>query len=163
MKIWFVMRSYGIEGMQKYIRNHIELGDLFQHLVKSRPDLFEVIIPPAFALTVLHVNPKRGLNSSMNGVIEEATANDFTPDAGRQEKVDTNALTKEICELINNRGEIFVTGTVVADIYAIRFVSANPMTEEKYLRKAFDILVNTTEEVLGHSGRKSVELNGVAH
>jgi aromatic-L-amino-acid/L-tryptophan decarboxylase len=146
--------------MQAFIRNHIKLGELFHGLIKSRPDLFEVITPHAFALTVLHINPKqRPINP---GLAEEATANDFTPDAGSQEKVDTNALTKEIYELINSRGEIFITGTVVADIYAIRVVSANPMAEEKYLRKAFDILVNTTEEVIGRPKTKSVEENGVA-
>jgi glutamate/tyrosine decarboxylase-like PLP-dependent enzyme len=40
LKIWFVMRTYGIQGFKAHIRNHIRLGELFHSLVKSRPDLF---------------------------------------------------------------------------------------------------------------------------
>ena len=135
--------------MQAFIRKHIKLGELFHSLVKSRPDLFEVITPPAFALTVLHVKPQQLLNrAGGRGIAGEAMANDFTPDAGSQATVDTNALTKEIYDLINSQGEIFLTGTVVADKYCIRVVSATPMAEEQYLRKAFEIIVVTTEEVL---------------
>jgi aromatic-L-amino-acid decarboxylase len=157
LKIWFVMRSYGLEGMQAYIRNHIKLGEYFHSLVKSRPDLFEIITPPAFALTVLHIRPMQ--RSSEPEMAEEATANAFTPGAVSQEQVDTNALTKEVYELINSRGEILLTGTVVAGSYAIRVVSANPKAEEKYLKKAFDILVNTTEEVLERSYNKQSGAN----
>jgi len=38
---------------------------------------------------------------------------------------------------------------VVNGVYAIRVVSANPLAEERFLRKAFEILVKTAEEVLG--------------
>lgn len=62
-----------------------------------------------------------------------------------------DALTKEVYELINERGEIFITSTVVSGIYAIRVICANEAAEEKYLRRAFEILVETTDEVLGRS------------
>jgi aromatic-L-amino-acid decarboxylase len=61
-----------------------------------------------------------------------------------------NKITKTVYELVNSRGEIYLTSTVLNGIYSIRVVSANPKAEEKYLRRAFDILVSTTEEVLGH-------------
>ena len=62
---------------------------------------------------------------------------------------DADAVTKSVYDLINSRGEIALTRTDVKGCTAIRIVSANPLTEEKYLRRAFDILVTTTEEVLG--------------
>lgn len=41
IKLWFVIRKYGISGLQKYIRNHIKLAKYFESLV--RKDLrFEV-------------------------------------------------------------------------------------------------------------------------
>ncbi|KAL9090293.1 MAG: hypothetical protein Q9165_005326 [Trypethelium subeluteriae] len=145
LKIWFVMRSYGINGFKAHIRRHVKLGEMFADLIRGRSDLFEVVTPPAFALTVFTVNPRKGPKG--DGRAAEAT-NDFTPDAGDQDIVEANRITKEVYERVNASGEIFLTSGVVAGTYAIRVVSANERAEEKYLRKAFDILVKTAEEVL---------------
>jgi len=62
-------------------------------------------------------------------------------------KKEQDRITKAVYELINSRGKIYLTSTVVGGTYAIRVVSANPMAEEKYIRNAFEILVETAEEV----------------
>lgn len=41
LKLWFVFRSYGIEGIQRYMRNHVALAKRFEALVNS-DDRFEV-------------------------------------------------------------------------------------------------------------------------
>lgn len=41
LKLWFVLRSYGIEGLQSYMRNHIRLAKHFESLV-NLDDRFEV-------------------------------------------------------------------------------------------------------------------------
>lgn len=41
LKLWFVMRTYGIAGLRAYIRNHIQLASLFERLVND-DDRFEV-------------------------------------------------------------------------------------------------------------------------
>lgn len=41
LKLWFVFRSYGIAGLQRYIRNHIKLAKHFEKLVKD-DNRFEV-------------------------------------------------------------------------------------------------------------------------
>ncbi|CAF1337711.1 unnamed protein product [Adineta steineri] len=35
LKLWFVIRSFGVEGLQKHIRNSVQMGKLFESLVKS--------------------------------------------------------------------------------------------------------------------------------
>ncbi|CAF4204937.1 unnamed protein product [Adineta steineri] len=35
LKLWFVIRSFGVEGLQKHIRNGVQMGKLFESLVKS--------------------------------------------------------------------------------------------------------------------------------
>lgn len=138
LKIWFVMRSYGLNGMKDHIRKRIAFGDIFVDLVRGRQDLFEIITKPAFCLTVLRVrNPKAAENGEL------------TNGAGVPQLDEvSNALTKEVAETINARGEIYLTPTVIKGINAIRVVSANPAAEEKYVRRAFEILVEVTEEVL---------------
>lgn len=42
LKLWFVMRSYGIEGIQRYMRNHNTLAKRFEGHVRS-DDRFEVV------------------------------------------------------------------------------------------------------------------------
>jgi aromatic-L-amino-acid decarboxylase len=123
LKIWFVLRTYGVKGLQEHVRKHIRLGEVFAGLVKSRNDLFEIIAGPSFALTVFTVVPKV---------------------AGKAEK---DKITRDVYELVNKRGEIYITSTVIGDVYAIRVVSANPLAKEQNIRRAFEILVETTEEV----------------
>jgi len=42
LKLWFVIRKYGIEGLQSYIRNHCRLAKSFEALVR-KDSRFEVI------------------------------------------------------------------------------------------------------------------------
>lgn len=42
LKLWFVMRKYGVSGLQKYIRNHIGLAKQFETLVR-KDRRFEVV------------------------------------------------------------------------------------------------------------------------
>ena len=136
LKIWFVMRSYGLNGMKSHIRKGINIGNTFAELVRGRSDIFEIVTKPAFALTVFRIKNPQVANGSANG--ETVVQKDEVADA----------ITKEVYELINASGEIFITSTVIDGRYVIRVISASPMAEEKYVRNAFDILVRTTEEVL---------------
>ena len=160
LKIWFVLRTYGVNGLKEHIRNHIRLGEMFHGLVKSRPDLFRVLTPPAFALTVLTiVPPKKGAvkpetnGNLINGELAR-TPNGEAPISETEiikssvSNDQANAVSQEISERINADGKIFLTSSVVKGVYSIRVVSANPKADEEHLRRAFDILVSTTEEVL---------------
>ncbi|KFY34785.1 hypothetical protein V494_06473 [Pseudogymnoascus sp. VKM F-4513 (FW-928)] len=136
LKIWFVMRSYGVEGMQAHIRRHIKLGDTFHDLVNGRSDLFEMIGEPRFALTTFTLAAK-----------------------DEEDREEVNRLTKEVYETVNQGGVIYITSSVVGGIYIIRVVSANELAEESYVLNAFDIITKTTEEV---RSRKDVNgTNGV--
>lgn len=43
LKLWFVMRTYGIEGLQKHIRHHVSLAKYLEELVRT-DSRFEVLI-----------------------------------------------------------------------------------------------------------------------
>ncbi|KAL8938983.1 MAG: hypothetical protein Q9216_003609 [Gyalolechia sp. 2 TL-2023] len=178
LKIWFVLRSYGMDGLKKHVSRHIELGERFAGWVRDEGrDLFEIVSGPRFALTVLRVKiPNESRKGYTNGIMNgdggmtETKINDGvangdiqlfndeinnvhgTPEAKTMEEA--NIVTKEVYEKINNSGEIFLTSTMIKDIYAIRVVSANEQTDEQHLRKAFDILVRTSLEVLSDRKRE---------
>jgi aromatic-L-amino-acid decarboxylase len=44
LKLWFVIRHYGIEGLQHHIRRHIALAQEFVQWVQADPD-FELVAP----------------------------------------------------------------------------------------------------------------------
>ena len=49
LKLWFVLRWYGREGLQALIREHIRLAALFEEWVAADPD-WEVSAPRQFSL-----------------------------------------------------------------------------------------------------------------
>ncbi|KAL1956657.1 hypothetical protein VTO42DRAFT_6907 [Malbranchea cinnamomea] len=139
LKIWFVMRTYGISGLRAHIRNTLKVGDVFTTLVRGRNDLFDVVTKPAFGLTVLRITDAAAKRAAQGG--------------------DANAITQEVYERINRRGEVFLTSSVVGGLTVIRVVCGNENANEKYIRRAFELLVDETEDVL--AGRpEAVKQNG---
>jgi aromatic-L-amino-acid decarboxylase len=49
LKLWFVMRHFGREGLADMIRNHIGYAQKFADLVRNDPD-FEIAAPVPFSL-----------------------------------------------------------------------------------------------------------------
>lgn len=175
LKIWFVIRSYGMNGLKTHVRRHIELGEKFAGWVRDEgKKLFKIVSGPSFALTVLRVRlPEERAGNAISAVtngdegstevkINEGVAGDDVTAVvnggnGMEKKAETkilekaNLVTKEVYEKINAAGEILLTGTMIKDAYAIRVVSANEQTDEPHLRRAFESLVRTTKAVLSGS------------
>ena len=135
LKVWFVLRTYGAEGLRAYIRRSIALGERFAASLSSRPDLFEIITGPRFALTVFRAAP-------------------LTPDEPNEV---TSARTRRLCELVNGGGKIWVTGTTLdGNMAAIRVMTGNYMTQEEHVDGASNIFVETAEKVLAEEKAKVV-------
>lgn len=153
IKIWFVLRTYGINGLKAHVRRHIALGEEFAAWIRERPDLFKIVAPPAFALTVITLASTGKDNNLPNGhteprVNEGLATSDVLPETSTANLDRTNALTKSVYERINAEGEMFLTSSVIKGVCAIRIVSANERSDEKHMRRAFDILVQTSEDAL---------------
>ncbi|XDG06832.1 hypothetical protein ABKA04_006447 [Annulohypoxylon sp. FPYF3050] len=128
LKVWFVVRSYGIEGLRKHIRGHIGLAEKFAELVKGRPDLFEIVTGPRFALTVFKVVGK-----------------------GASTLEQQNELTKKVYDRVVEEGRIFLSSTVVGGVFAIRHNPAARLVEEQHVKKHFEIIAEAAEKVLAEA------------
>ena len=126
LKIWFVLRSYGVKGLQAYIRRTTAQGAEFASWLSARPDLFEILTGPAYTLTVFRMAGQ-------------------TPDASLEER---NALTKALCERINSSGKMWVTSTMLDGKFAIRFMTANHTTQREHVENAFKWILEAAEEVV---------------
>lgn len=49
LKMWFVLRLYGVEGLQAHIRKQVNLAKLFGKLVEEDPR-FEIVTPVTMGL-----------------------------------------------------------------------------------------------------------------
>ncbi|KAL1405947.1 hypothetical protein Q8F55_007629 [Vanrija albida] len=56
IKLWFVLRSYGVEGLQKHLREGIEHCRELENLVTASPN-FEIVAPPSLSLLDFRLVP----------------------------------------------------------------------------------------------------------
>ncbi|MGE0020238.1 MAG: pyridoxal-dependent decarboxylase [Draconibacterium sp.] len=74
LKLWFVIRHYGVEGLQFHIRKHIELAKRFTAWVNQSDD-FEIFVEPPFNLVCFRHKAGNDFNMLlMNNVNETGKA-----------------------------------------------------------------------------------------
>ncbi|CAA0823918.1 Tyrosine decarboxylase 1 [Striga hermonthica] len=115
LKLWMVLRLYGLENLQAYIRNHVELAKTFEGLVERDPK-FEVVAPRNFSLVCFRLLPE-GNN------IERA-----------------NKLNHQLLDDVNSTGKLFISHTVLSNMYVLRFAVGAPLTEERHVLDAWNTL-----------------------
>lgn len=64
LKLWFVLRSYGIKGLQAYIRNHIRLAQFFKSLLQQ-DNRFELINEIHVGLVCFRLKRNDDLNQEL--------------------------------------------------------------------------------------------------
>ncbi len=92
LKLWFLMRAYGLEGLRSRIRNHVMWAKEAEEAIAELPD-FEIVTPCALALFSFR----------------------FAPDG-----MDPNAATAALLEQVNDDGRIYLTQTTHEGDYVIR-------------------------------------------
>lgn len=64
LKLWFVLRYYGIEGLQFHIREHVRLAQHFAEWVQE-DKRFELVVPPPLNLVCFRLNGSDELNQRL--------------------------------------------------------------------------------------------------
>jgi aromatic-L-amino-acid decarboxylase len=113
LKLWFVLRYFGREGLIERIREHCRLARLFAAWVDDSPD-FEMLAPVPFALVCFRACP--------------------------QGKKDLNALNERIMNEINASGKAYLSHTKLNDKFALRLSIGSIRVEERHLQKVWDLL-----------------------
>ncbi|KAF3791940.1 Tyrosine decarboxylase 1 [Nymphaea thermarum] len=125
LKLWMVMRLYGSENLQNYIRGHIKLAEYFEQLLVGDPR-FKVVAPRTFALVCFRL---------------EAPKN--SPDNG-------DKLNRDLLEAVNSSGDIFLSHTVLSGQFILRFAVGAPLTEERHIKAAWKLLQEKATLLLEH-------------
>lgn len=70
LKLWFVIRHYGIEGLQFHIRKHVELSEKFTQWIKESDD-FELFVQPPLNLVCFRHKKGDDFNMKLMNTINE--------------------------------------------------------------------------------------------
>ena len=122
LKLWFVVRGYGVEGLQAMVREHLRLAALVKEWVEADPR-FELMAPADLALVCFRLNDGR----------DEAGLDD---------------LNRRFLERVNAAGPVHLTHTTLGGKFTVRLVVGQRTTEERHVRAAWDILSAAADEAL---------------
>jgi aromatic-L-amino-acid decarboxylase len=119
LKLWFVIRSYGVEGLRAMLRHHIALAqDLYAKVVEE-PD-FEILAPLSLTLFNFRYHP-----------------------AGLDDEAALERLNVRLLNDLNASGALYLTQNRVRGRYSIRFVIGQRATEERHVKAAWQRITET--------------------
>lgn len=124
LKFWFVLRYFGVEGLQARLREHIRLGQLFAKWIDEHSQ-FERLAPTPFSTVCFRAKP--------NGWSDEKKLNE---------------LNEKLLNEINSTGKIFITHTKLNGMFTIRMVISGLRTDETHVQFAWDVIQECLNKLL---------------
>jgi aromatic-L-amino-acid/L-tryptophan decarboxylase len=115
LKLWFVIRSYGITGLQALIRKHISLAHELAGWIDDSAD-FELMAPVPFGLVCFRYNPHR------------------------QDGDDTDRINAALLSRVNATRRVHLTHTRLSGRYVIRVVVGQRQTEREHVEELWHSL-----------------------
>jgi aromatic-L-amino-acid decarboxylase len=115
LKLWSVIRMYGVSGLQEKIRYHLNIAKNLSELISGEPD-FEILAP-----VVLNVVCFR-----------------YDPD-GKSEK-QLNILNEKLNYKLNDSGKIYLTHTILNGRYTLRMVTGQTNVTMIHVEGAWELI-----------------------
>ena len=113
LKIWFLIRAYGLDGLRQMIRNHVAWSQALAERLRGEPD-FEIVTEPVLSLFSFRY---------------------------RRDGIDPDTLNLALLTEINNDGRIYLTQTRVDGKLVIRFTAGSFNATEDDVKTAGDVIV----------------------
>ena len=124
LKPWFIIRYFGVEGLQNRIREHIRLAKEFASWIEVHPD-FKIMAPVPFSVVCFRAHPK--------GIADE-------------EKL--SELNQKLLDKINATGKLFLSHTKLKGKYVIRIAISGIRTQEIHIKAAKHLIESTLSELI---------------
>jgi len=123
LKLWFVIRSFGLRGLQEKIRSHIAMAGQLKTWIEEHPD-FEILAPVNFGLVCFRYHPE-GVNN---------------PEV-------LNRLNEELLLAVNGTGNMYISHTKLNNIYTLRISVGQTRVELRHVQKAWNQIQQTAKSV----------------
>jgi aromatic-L-amino-acid decarboxylase len=124
LKLWMLLRWFGLEGLRRRIRNHLELTAAFRAALDAAPD-WERLAPVPFSTVCFRYRPER-----------------FASD-----EPGLDVVNAAIMDAVNRSGEVFLSHTRLGGRFTIRLAIGNLRTEARHVERAWELLQIAAREV----------------
>lgn len=124
LKLWLLLRWFGLEGLRRRIRHHLELTAAFAAAVDATPD-WERLAPVPFSTVCFR----------------------YRPDRLAADEPALDAANAAIMDAVNRSGEVFLSHTRLAGRFTIRLAVGNLRTEARHVERAWELLQSAANEV----------------
>ncbi len=125
LKLWIQLRWFGIEGLRRRIRHHLELTAAFARWIDDDRD-WERLAPVPFSTVCFRYRP-----------------------AGSEDSEALDDLNVRIMDSVNRTGEVFLSHTRLGGRFTIRLAVGNLRTEERHVKRAWELLRAASKEEAG--------------
>ena len=122
LKLWFVIRSFGLEGLRKKVRNHISYAAWLAEKIREHPS-FEMTAPLSLNTVCFRYRP-----------------------ANRDEK-SLNDINEKLNHKLNDTGKIYLTHTKINGKYSLRMVTSQTNVELKNIKRAWALVTETATSI----------------
>ncbi len=124
LKLWFVIRSFGLEGIREKLRAHIRMNNRFSEALGQMKSI-HLPLEPFLNFTCFRLQPE-GLEN---------------PDT-------LNPLNEAFLEEINRGGELYLTHTKIDGLYTLRMIIGQTYVEEKDVDRALELISYAAGQIL---------------
>lgn len=124
LKLWFVIRNFGVDGLREKLRFHIDLAKSFEAKVIDNSN-FEIVYP-----------------RSLNGVFFRLKPEHIT------DLEELNQLNETLLQSLNESGKLYLSHTKVNGVYFIRMIIAQTNVNEEHVENTWSEIKRSANIIL---------------
>lgn len=124
LKLWFVMRAFGVRGLRERIRFHCALAQELRQWLLAAPG-FELCAPVPFSTVCFRYRP--------GGATDEQA----------------NVFNERLLAAVNAEGPVLLSHTKLNGVFVLRLAIGNIRTQRAHVRRAFELLVEHARRLAG--------------
>jgi aromatic-L-amino-acid/L-tryptophan decarboxylase len=122
LKLWFVIRTYGVEGLQARLREQIGMARSLAQKIQESSD-FELLAPSTLSLVCFRYHP-----------------------VGIDDDTRLNAINSSLMETLNSSGKLYLSHTKLSGRFALRMAIAQTNVQQRHVDNAWEQIVDTARK-----------------
>jgi aromatic-L-amino-acid decarboxylase len=123
LKLWSVIRTYGVEGLREKVRSHISIAAELSEMILKEND-FEIVAPVIISVVCFRYMPAG-----------------YTDDQ-------INLVNEKLNHRLNDSGKLYLSHTVLNGKYTLRMVTAQTNVTLEHVEKAWILIMDTARSLI---------------
>lgn len=117
LKLWFVIRDFGVEGIQKRLREHIGYTQWLARQIEDSPD-YSLVVPPQLNMVCFRFDP------------------------GNKTEEALHQINADLVAAINASGDAYLTHTKIHGTYVLRIVIGQTYVQQSHVEHVWNLIQN---------------------